>query len=153
MFRPLQGHYQGGIYKGIQVQQILSVPSTCFDLYKVIIREVYTKAYKYSKFCQSSPYMFRPLQGHHQGGIYKDIQVQQILSKFPLHVSTSTRSSSERYIHRHTSTANSVKVPPTCFDHYKIIIREVYTKKYKYNKFCHRCACVELKYNTVNQNY
>jgi len=28
-------------------------PHTCFDLYKVIIREVYsTKAYKYTKFCQ-----------------------------------------------------------------------------------------------------
>jgi hypothetical protein len=26
-------------------------------------------------------YMFRPLQGHHQGGMYKGIQVQQILSK------------------------------------------------------------------------
>jgi len=27
-----------------------------------------------------SSYMFRPLQGHNQGGTYKDIQVQQILS-------------------------------------------------------------------------
>jgi hypothetical protein len=28
-----------------------------------------------------SSYMFRPLQGHHQGAIYKDIKVQQILLK------------------------------------------------------------------------
>jgi hypothetical protein len=28
------------------------VPSMCFDLYKVIIREVYTNTYKYSKFCE-----------------------------------------------------------------------------------------------------
>jgi hypothetical protein len=29
--------------------------------------------------------MFRPLQGHHQGGIYKGIQIEQILSKILIH--------------------------------------------------------------------
>ena len=44
-------------------------------------------------------------------------------------------------------------VPPTCFDFYKVIIREIYKKTYKYSKFYQRCACVELKYNSVNENY
>jgi hypothetical protein len=79
--------------------------------------------------------MFRLVQGHHQGELYKDIQVQQILSKFDPPVSTCTRPSSGRIIQRHTSTANSIEVRPTCFDLYKAIIRENYTKTYKYSKF------------------
>jgi hypothetical protein len=31
---------------------ITYVPPTCFDLYKAIVTEVYTNAYKYSKFHQ-----------------------------------------------------------------------------------------------------
>jgi len=30
------------------------VPSTHFDLYQVVMKKVYTKADKYSKFCQMS---------------------------------------------------------------------------------------------------
>jgi hypothetical protein len=45
--------------------------------------------------------------------------------------STCTRSSSGRYIQRHTSTANSVEVPPTWLDLFKVIIRGDYTKAYK----------------------
>jgi hypothetical protein len=76
----------------------------------------YTKAYKYSEFCQRSCCMFRPSKGHHQGGMYKDIQVLQILSDFLLHVSTSTRSSSGRYLQRHTSTLNFAKDLRRIFD-------------------------------------
>jgi hypothetical protein len=32
-------------------QSVTYVPSTCFDINKVIIRAVYTKTYKYSKLC------------------------------------------------------------------------------------------------------
>ena len=53
-----------------------------------------------------------------------------------LHVSTSIRPSTGRYIQRHTSTANSVEVPPTWLDLYKIIIRGNCTKAYKGRKFC-----------------
>jgi hypothetical protein len=35
--------------------------------------------------------------------------------------------------------------PPTCFDLYKVIITDVYTKAYKYSKFSHRSACVRVK--------
>ena len=36
-------------------------------------------------------------------------------------------------------------VPPTCFDLYQVIIREVYTNAYKSGKFYQRCVCVELQ--------
>jgi len=39
---------------------VVYVPPMCFGLYKVIIREVYTKAYKYSEFCRSFAYMVGP---------------------------------------------------------------------------------------------
>jgi hypothetical protein len=35
-------------------------------------------------------------------------------------------------------------VLPTCFYLCKFIIREVYTKAFKYTKFCQKCACIEL---------
>jgi len=35
----------------MEVKSLLQI-HTCFHLYKVITREVYTKAYNYSKFCQ-----------------------------------------------------------------------------------------------------
>jgi hypothetical protein len=39
--------------------------------------------------------------------------------------------------------------PATCFDLYKVIIREANTKAYTYSKFCQRCACI-VKYNIFN---
>jgi hypothetical protein len=43
------------------------------------------------------------------------------------------------------NNSNVIYIPPTRIDLYKVIARMVYTKAYKYSKFCHRCACVELK--------
>jgi hypothetical protein len=44
----------------------------------------------------------------------------------------------------------SCHIPSTYSDLYKVIIKELYTKAYKYSKLHQRCACVELKYNIVN---
>ena len=40
-------------------------------------------------------------------------------------------------------------VPLACFDLYKIIIREMHTKAYKYSKFGQIFACV-VKYNIIH---
>ena len=58
--------------------------------------------------------LLRPVQGHHQGCIYKGIQVQRILSKFLAHGWTFIRSSSGVITLRHTSRENSVKTYCTC---------------------------------------
>jgi len=34
-------------------------------------------------------------------------------------------------------------VPPTCFDRYNVIMKKVYTKAYKYGRFCQRYAYIK----------
>jgi hypothetical protein len=118
----------------------IEVRPTCFDLYKAIITKNYTKAHKYSQFYQSSFNTFRLAQVHPQGELHKSIQVQPILSKFVPHVSTCIRPSSGRITQSHTNKANSIEVRSTCFDLHKSILRENYTKVYKYSQFYRRYA-------------
>jgi hypothetical protein len=41
-------------------------------------------------------------------------------------------------------------IPPTHFDLYKVIIREIYTKAHEYSKFCVRPACVDnIVFNSI----
>jgi len=86
MFRPVQGHHQERLYKGIN--KILAIRNRMDKDYEARYITLSNKSHnkKDTIICHLYPsYMFRPVQGHHQERIYKGARVQQILSKMRIY--------------------------------------------------------------------
>ena len=111
---------------------VLNVPYACFDLYNVIIRKLYQRHTN----IENSANEMRTLE--------RSFCLQGICKCNVIHVSCN--SLIIQYLVRlHSRQCLFVTYrPATCFDFYKVIVRDVYAKTLKDSQHCMMCVCVRV---------